>query len=102
MPHGDRGLGCRVPVRYHATAGESIPHRHPSPAEQTSAKIFDAFREGLRDLGYIDGQDIRIEYRLAAWDYSRLPGMAEELVRLPVDVIVTDTQKSAVIAHEAP
>jgi putative ABC transport system substrate-binding protein len=72
-----------------------------SPAERSSTKIFDAFREGLRDLGYIDGQNIRIEYRLAAGDTSRLQAMAGELVRLPVEVIVTDTQKSAVIVHEA-
>ena len=72
-----------------------------SPAERSSTKIFDAFREGLRNLGYIDGQNIRIEYRLAAGDTSRLQAMAGELVRLPVDVIVTDTQKSALIAHEA-
>jgi putative ABC transport system substrate-binding protein len=72
-----------------------------SPAEQTSTKIFDAFREGLRDLGYVDGQNIIIEYRLAAGDYSRLPTLASELVRFPVDVIVTDGQKSTLVAHEA-
>jgi ABC-type uncharacterized transport system substrate-binding protein len=72
-----------------------------SPAQQTSTKAFDAFRKGLHELGYVDGENISIEYRLAAWDYSRLPAMAGELVRLPVDVIVADTQKSAVIAHEA-
>jgi len=72
-----------------------------SPAERSSTKIFDAFREGLRDLGYIDGQNIQIEYRLAAGDTGRLQAMAGELVRLPVDIIVTDTQKSAVIVHEA-
>src|SRR5437660_1500895 len=72
-----------------------------SPAERSSTKIFDAFREGLRDLSYIDGQNIRIEYRLAAGDTGRLRAMAGELVRLPVDVIVTDTQQSAVILHEA-
>jgi hypothetical protein len=63
-----------------------------SPAEQTSTKIFDAFREGLRGRGYIDGQNIIIEYRLAAGDYSRLPTLASELVRFPVDIIVTDVK----------
>ena len=72
-----------------------------SPAASPSTKAFDSLRKGLRDLGYIEGTNITIEYRLAAWDYRRLPAMAGELVRLPVDVIVTDTQKSAVIAHEA-
>src|SRR5260370_29764447 len=61
-----------------------------SPAERSSTKIFDAFREELRGLGYIDGKNISIEYRLAAGDFSRLPAMAGELVRTPVDIIVVD------------
>jgi putative ABC transport system substrate-binding protein len=61
-----------------------------SPAERSSTKIFDAFREGLRDLGYIDGQNIRIEYRLAGGDTGRLQAMADELVQLPVDVTALD------------
>jgi putative ABC transport system substrate-binding protein len=72
-----------------------------SPAERSSTKIFHAFREGLREHGYVDGQNITIEYRLAAGDTSRLPEMAGELVHLPADVIVTDSQKAAVVAHEA-
>src|SRR6516165_12013530 len=72
-----------------------------APAARRDTAIFDAFRKGLADLGYIDGQNIRIEYRLSAGDFSRLPAMAEELVRLPVDIIVADGTKSAQIAHEA-
>ncbi len=72
-----------------------------SPAGSPSTKAFDALREGLRELGYIDGANITIEYRLAAGDYGRLPAMAAELVRLPVDLIVVDTQKSARAAQEA-
>jgi len=72
-----------------------------SPAARPDTAVFDAFRKGLADLGYIDGQNIRIEYRLAAGDHSRLTAMAGELVGPPVDVIVTDGPKSAQIAHEA-
>jgi putative ABC transport system substrate-binding protein len=72
-----------------------------SPAQQTSTKSFDALREGLRELGYIDGESISIEYRLAAGDLSRLSAMAADLVRLPVDVIVTDGPKAGEFAHEA-
>jgi len=72
-----------------------------SPAARPDTKIFDAFRKGLADLGYIDGQNIRIEYRLSAGDFSRLPAMAGELVRLAVEIIVADGTKSAQIAHEA-
>src|SRR5262245_9269524 len=46
----------------------------------------DAFRKGLRDLGYIEGQNISIEYRWAEGRYERLPDLATELVRLKVDV----------------
>jgi len=72
-----------------------------SPVAAASTKAFDAFRDGLRELGYFDGANIKIEYRLAAWDYGRLPAMAADLVRLPVDVIVTDTTPAAQIARDA-
>jgi len=73
-----------------------------SPAASPSTKGFDALRDGLRELGYIEGSNIEIQYRLAAWDYGRLPAMAGELVRLPVDVIVVDGgTRVALIAQEA-
>jgi putative ABC transport system substrate-binding protein len=72
-----------------------------SPAATASTKAFDAFRDGLRELGYIDGANIKIEYRLAAWDYGRLPAMAADLVRLPVDIIVTDGGIATQIAQRA-
>jgi putative ABC transport system substrate-binding protein len=50
----------------------------------------ESFRQGLRDLGYVEGQNIIVEYRFADGRYERLPELAAELVRLPVDVIVTD------------
>jgi putative ABC transport system substrate-binding protein len=49
----------------------------------------DALREGLRDLGYIEGKNIAIEFRAAEGNYGRLPQLAAELVALKVDVIVT-------------
>src|SRR5438093_8022210 len=53
------------------------------------AVLFAAFREGLRNLGYVEGQNIKIESRWAEGNYDRLPGLAADLVRLKVDVIVT-------------
>ncbi len=53
------------------------------------AVLFAAFREGLRELGYVEGQNIKIESRWAEGNYDRLPGLAADLVRLKVDVIVT-------------
>jgi putative tryptophan/tyrosine transport system substrate-binding protein len=47
----------------------------------------EAFRSGLRDLGYIEGRNIAIEWRYADAQFSRALKLAEELVQLPVDVI---------------
>src|SRR5712692_3004178 len=59
-----------------------------SPPPVTSA-VADAFLEGLRDLGYVEGQNVFIERRWAEGRLDRLPAMAAELVRVKVDVIVT-------------
>jgi putative ABC transport system substrate-binding protein len=48
----------------------------------------EAFRQGLRDLGYVEGRTIAIEYRWAEGKPERMRELAEELVRLKVDVIV--------------
>src|SRR5260370_8957643 len=45
------------------------------------AVLFAAFREGLRELGHVEGQNIKIESRWAEGDYDRLPGLAADLVR---------------------
>jgi putative ABC transport system substrate-binding protein len=61
----------------------------------------DAFRDGLRDLGYVEGRNIDIEYRWAEGRYDRLPGLAAELVRLEVDVIVTHGTPGGLAAKQA-
>src|SRR2546422_825893 len=48
----------------------------------------EAFRQGLRELGYVEGQNLVLEYRYAEGRAEQLPDLAAELVRLPVDVIV--------------
>ena len=54
-----------------------------------------AFRQGLRELGYVEGQTIRLEYRYAEWQWDRLPSLAAELVQLKPDVMVTITTPGA-------
>ena len=60
-----------------------------------------AFREGLRDLGWIEGQNIAIEFRWAEGHFERLPELANELVGLNVDVIVAPTSIYAEAAKRA-
>ena len=52
-----------------------------------SAAAVDAFRQGMRELGWVDGQNVSLEYRWADGNLDRLPALAADLVRLPVDVI---------------
>jgi putative ABC transport system substrate-binding protein len=59
------------------------------------------FRQGLRDLGYVEGQNIRFEFRSAEGHLDRLPELAAELVRLKVDVIVTWFTPTALAAKQA-
>ena len=59
------------------------------------------FRQGLRDLGYVEGQNIRFEFRSAEGHLDRLPELAAELVRLKVDMIVTWFTPTAVAARQA-
>jgi putative ABC transport system substrate-binding protein len=58
------------------------------PASQNAAKL-DALRKGLRELGYVEGRNLIIEYRSADGRAERFPDLASELVRLKVDLIVT-------------
>jgi len=59
------------------------------------------FRQGLRELGYIEGQNIVIEHRAPEWKYERLPGLAAELVRLQVDIIVAASPAATKAAKQA-
>jgi putative tryptophan/tyrosine transport system substrate-binding protein len=53
------------------------------------ANLVGPFRDGLRELGYVEGQNVLIEYRWAEGKYERFPGLIAELIALKVDVIVT-------------
>ncbi len=61
----------------------------------------EGFRQGLRDLGWVEGKNIVVEYRWAEGRFDRLPVLAEELVRLKVDVIVAPTSIYAAAAKRA-
>ncbi len=61
----------------------------------------DAFRQGLHDFGYVEGQNIAIEYRWADGRAERLPELAAELVRLKVDVLVVSSTPGGLAAKKA-
>src|SRR5262249_38630429 len=65
-----------------------------------SARI-EAFRQGLRELGYVEGKNIVIEWRSAEGKRDRLPSLVAELVRLKVDIIVTAGPPATRSAKEA-
>jgi putative ABC transport system substrate-binding protein len=72
-----------------------------SPNLAASPHNHEAFRQGLRDLGYVEGRNVVIEYRNAEGKLERLPALAAELVALKVDVIVAPNTPAAVAAKQA-
>jgi putative tryptophan/tyrosine transport system substrate-binding protein len=72
----------------------------PTSESNLSARV-EAFRQRLRELGYVEGKNIFIEYRYADGKLERLPDLADELVRLKVDVIVTPGGSAILAAKKA-
>ena len=96
------GLLLASPLVAHAQPAGKVPRVgllfYGSPGR---SREVDAFRQGLRELRYIEGQNIAIEYRFASGQVERLPGLAAELVRLKVDVIVANSTPAALAAKQA-
>src|SRR6266576_1853631 len=67
----------------------------------TPASLVDAFRQGLHELGYVEGQNILIQYRRAQGKLDQIPALVAELLRLKVDVIFTANTPSALAAKKA-
>ena len=90
---GEAQQATKVPRMGFVTAGS-----HSDPGAQRN---LDVFRQGLRDLGYVESQNIVIEYRWAEGTLDRLPDLAAELVRLKVDIIVAAQTQATVAAKNA-
>ena len=75
-------------------------------ASSRSSADVEAFQQGLRDLGYIEGQNITIEYRSTEGMAERLPSLVAELVQLKVDIIVVGgspaTQARRMLPKQSP
>jgi putative ABC transport system substrate-binding protein len=75
---------------------------HPSDRfSPLFSHLFDSFAEGLRELGYVDGQTVTIEWRFAERRYERLPDLAADLVRVGVDVIFATADHTTAAAKQA-
>src|SRR6266849_2164099 len=91
------------------TAGAQPPEKVPrvgylnpgSPSDPLRQRRLEALRQGLRELGYVDGRNIAIESRWAEGQYDRYPALAADLVRLKVDVIVAMSGAATQAAQQA-
>ena len=72
-----------------------------SPGSPRPSPLLDAFRQGLRELGYVEGQNIIVDYRFAEANPASLPDLASELVRLKVDLILTINTAASQAAKNA-
>jgi ABC-type uncharacterized transport system substrate-binding protein len=75
-----------------------LTNKASDPAE---ARVWQAFRSGLRERGWIEGQNILFEFREAEGNFARLPGLAADLVRLKVDLILARSSQFVQPAKEA-
>jgi putative tryptophan/tyrosine transport system substrate-binding protein len=72
-----------------------------SPFSSSDSALWDqAFRQGLRDLGWVEGKNVSIEYRYAEGRNDRLPDLVADLVRLNVDIIVASVATDALVAKK--
>lgn len=76
----------------------SLEKEWPAPLGRPRVETF---RDGLREQGYVEGQNIHVDYRFAGGDFARLPDLASELVRLRVDVIVLGDTRAIRFARDA-
>src|SRR6516164_2035617 len=78
-----------------------IGYLSPGSASSGPLNYYDEFRRELRELGYVEGQNVVIEYRFADGKFDRLAELAAELVRLNVDVIVSVVTQASLAAKNA-
>jgi putative tryptophan/tyrosine transport system substrate-binding protein len=92
-------LPCLPSEAQQPTKVPTIGFLVPGSASGFAARV-EAFQHGLRELGYVEGKNIDIEYRWAEGTLDRLPQLAAELVRIKVDVIVTSGDAAIRAAKE--
>lgn len=70
-------------------------------SDSSSTRVYEGFRQGMRELGYVEGKNFVIHWRFADGNYERLTSLAAELVQSKMDVIVAGTALSVQAAHQA-
>jgi putative ABC transport system substrate-binding protein len=98
------GGAAAWPLAAHAQQAGKLPvigYLSPGSVAPGPLARHDAFQEGLRELGYVDGKNIAIVYRFADGKFDRLAELAAELVRLKVDVIVSVVTQASIAAKDA-
>jgi putative ABC transport system substrate-binding protein len=94
------GIPLRSSAQQPAAGMHRIGFLGPSSAAGIASRL-EALRAGLRDLGYVEGKNLVIEFRWAEGKYDRLPELATELVRLNVELIITHSTPGVVAAKQA-
>jgi ABC-type uncharacterized transport system substrate-binding protein len=97
-------LALVAPVTSFAQAPPKIPrigYLQAVVPQNNSSPFLEDFRQGLRDLGYVEGKNIQLEIRWGEGKLERLPALAAELVRMKVDVIVAVSSPSVWAAKQA-
>src|SRR5262245_5844211 len=96
------GAAAVWPLGARAQQPERVPRiGYLSPTSAVARGRNEAFRQGLRELGYVEGKNIVIEYRFAEGNFDLLPDLAAELVELQVDVIVAEVTQASLAAKGA-
>ena len=91
LHHAARRRGGRVAARGARAAADDAGDRVLNGGSEGYAAYLVPFRQGLKDAGYLEGQNVTIEYRWAEGSYDRLPALAADLVQHHVTVIVVNT-----------
>jgi putative ABC transport system substrate-binding protein len=97
---GGAGVAWSLPARAQRPAMTKVGFLYPASPDTIADRVR-GFRQGLKDVGYIEGENVAIEYRGADGQFDRLPALAAELVRQQVAVIAAGNLASALAAKAA-
>ena len=89
------------PFAARAQEGAKVPRIGYLSPRPGPSYLDEAFRQGLRELGYVEGKNISIDYRYARWAWERLPALAAELVRSKVDILVATGGNATALAAKS-